>query len=128
MLATYEAIKARTRGKPLTDTELYHELEHELNMAINNNSAGLGEIGITATGGTETEAGDTVLLPPGDVRSQVSLEGDMGMLAVGDGQLPGGPQPTPVRQTSILVVDDSHISCKLATRALGQRNFHVEVL
>lgn len=48
------------------------------------------------------------------------------MLPTNEGTRPQEEAARP-RQTSILVVDDSHLSCKLATKALGRADYRAEV-
>lgn len=111
----------------LSDEELYRELQHEL----------LSGLGITKSSqGSEAQPpapppapGSTAAVDEhhrhanrataaGAAAAEASTEASASERQDKDPPLP---------ETRVLVVDDSHISCKLAVRALSQHNFHCEV-
>lgn len=119
---------------PPTDRQLYLELRQELDRALGlaaaatpGRSSALDSAGTGVAGSTSVSCA---------VPSGPALANNVGSslhcvpTASGGDAVIHGQQDHPAlaaRPTSILVVDDSHISCKLAKRALAQLNFHAEV-
>lgn len=100
---------------PLSDPELYAKLENKLVAALGND--------------TENPARHVSDADPLGVSYELTvLARDEGSNKAGMGMGMGvRRKKRSTDNVSILVVDDSHISCKLATRALGQHDFHCEV-
>lgn len=122
---------------PPTDRQLYLELRQELDRALGLaavvppvRGSALDRAG-TGVAGAVGSASVSSAVPSGPVLANnvgSSLHG-LSIASGGDAVI-HGQQDQPAlasRPTSILVVDDSHISCKLAKRALAQLNFHAEV-
>lgn len=122
---------------PPTDRQLYLELRQELDRAL-----GLAAATTKARGSALDSAGTGVAGAVASasvscaVPSFPALANNVGSslhgapIASGGDAVIHGQQDHPslaARPTSILVVDDSHISCKLAKRALAQLNFRAEV-
>lgn len=118
---------------PLSARQLYLELRQELDRALGLTSpvapvrggSALDRVGTAGVAGAAVGSGASTA-PASNVGSCLhSVPTSSGGDAVIHRQQ---DQPAlAARQTSILVVDDSHISCKLAKRALAQLNFHAEV-
>lgn len=124
----YDSIKSHAIevGEPLSDRQLYLELKQELVQLL--------EIsGLSVRRSCEHDQRDAVesgrmsrveptpsLNPPLDPGHGQSLS-NIRVRSRSPGAQPDG------HKTSILVVDDSRISCKLATHVLGRGNFYCEV-
>ena len=109
----------------LSDEELYRELQHEL-------LSGLGMKESSQGNAAQSPA------PPPTQGSAVVEHRRHSNRATGAGagaasasteasSSEGQDKDPPLPEARVLVVDDSHISCKLAVRALSQHNFHCEV-
>lgn len=129
----YESIRSRTVavGRPLSEKQLYLELQLELFKVLDtttSNGASVQRPGhlsypVNATASTPEVPPVRPSWPSAHPSARMDMNSNTRRLV--EPRIPE-VQSTP-RKMSILVVDDSHISCSIAMRTLGQQNFHCEV-
>jgi Response regulator receiver domain len=134
VLDRYDELKARSRTAPLTDRELYYELRPELSAAYD------AVVRLPRRSSMKSIGSSSDLQHSADRHSNNSIGGSRqdddhlddshmrSTRSVSFGGVTSAAGGSASRESiCILIVDDSHISCKLASRALETLNYSSKV-
>lgn len=110
----------------LSDEELYRELQHELLSGLGITESSRGHAAQPPA--PPPTPGSTALVEHRRHSNRASAAGAAAAASSTEASASERQEKDPpLPEARVLVVDDSHISCKLAVRALSQQNFHCEV-
>jgi Response regulator receiver domain len=136
VLDRYDELKVRSRTAPLTDRELYYELRPELSAAYDavlrlprrSSMKSTGSSSDVLHSADNRHSNSSVIRQDEDHLDDAHhMRSTRSVSFGGVTSTAGGGGSASRESICILIVDDSHISCKLASRALETLNYSSKV-